>query len=197
MCRMCVRTVVSAMDSADAISAFDCPRPINVRTVRSAGVSDSSSRASSGTGAPSPTNVSTQAASDRGRQERVAVGHDPDGVDELLGPDVLEQEAARTGAERLHHVLVDVEGRQDQDLRGVVLRREDPRGLNAVEPGHADVHQDHVGMEPPGLFDRLLPVSRFAHQVDVRLGAQGHLERRPHQRLVVGDQDPDGHVDPR
>ena len=62
----------------------------------------------------------------------------------------LSRKPLAPAREGLEHVLVEVEGREDQDLRGVVLRREDPGGLDAVELGHADIHQDDVGMELGG-----------------------------------------------
>ena len=48
-------------------------------------------------------------------EQRVAVGDEPDRVDQVARPDVLEQEAARAGADRRVDVLVEVEGGEDED----------------------------------------------------------------------------------
>ena len=61
-----------------------------------------------------------EAAGDRRGQQRVAAGDDADARGELLGRDVLEQEPAGPGAQRLVDVLVRVEGREHQDAHGVL-----------------------------------------------------------------------------
>ena len=70
-------------------------------------------------------------------------------VDEPLRRDVLQQEAARAGAQRVEDVLVHVEGRQHHDLRVAcaAVREQAPRRLDAVELRHAHVHQHDVGLE--------------------------------------------------
>ena len=67
--------------------------------------------------------VLDQPARDRGREERVAGGDHADGLSELVGAGVLEQEAAGAGAEGLVDVVVEVERRQDQDAGRSVCRR--------------------------------------------------------------------------
>jgi hypothetical protein len=42
-----------------------------------------------------------------------------------------------------------------------------------------------------GQPDRLAAVGGLADHLEVGLGVQDHPEPGPHQRLVVGDQDPD------
>jgi hypothetical protein len=54
---------------------------------------------------------------DRGGEERFSGCRDADPRDELLGPDILEKEPACSGRERVVHVLVEVEGRESDDLR--------------------------------------------------------------------------------
>jgi hypothetical protein len=54
------------------------------------------------------------------------------------------------------------------------------------------VHQDHVGPEPAGQFDRLHAVDRLADDLDVVLGLEDQPEAAADQGLVVGDQDPGG-----
>jgi hydrogenase maturation protein HypF len=131
-----------------------------------------------------------------GGEERVAARDGADRGEELLGRVVLEHEAAGARAQRLVDVLVEVEGGQDQDARGVVGGEDAPRRLEPVELRHADVHQDHGGPEARGLVDRLEPVRRLRHDLDVVLAAEQHPEARADHRLVVDDEDADAHAGP-
>ena len=138
-----------------------------------------------------------QAARDRGRQQRLAARHDADALGELLGRDVLEQEAAGARAQRLVDVLVEVEGGQHDHphRRVVVARGDDAAGrLDAVELGHADVHQHDVGLQPARHVDRLHAVDGLADHLDVVLGVEDHLEAGADERLVVGDHDAHAHA---
>ena len=72
-------------------------------------------------------------------------------------------------------------------LMRFVFARQDPGGLDAVEFGHADVHQDDIGMQAASLLDRLAAVCRLADDFDVLFRTQRHLEGSPHERLIVGD----------
>ena len=71
------------------------------------------------------------------------------------------------------------------------VSREPPRGRDAVDPGHADVHQHDIRPQRRRLGHRLVAVRRLAHHVDVRLDLEDHPEPGPHQRLVVDDQHAD------
>ena len=51
------------------------------------------------------------------REQRLARGDDAHRGEQLVGQRVLEQEAARTGAQRVEHVLVEIERREDQHPR--------------------------------------------------------------------------------
>jgi hypothetical protein len=66
-------------------------------------------------------------------------------------------------------------------------------GRQAVELGHADVHQDDRRPEASGLLDGLDPVARLGDDLDVRLAREEHAEAGAHHRLVVGDEDADAH----
>ena len=132
---------------------------------------------------------------DRGGQERVAGGHDPDRVDQLLGWGVLEQEAAGTGPEGLEHVVVPLEGGEDDDPAPQGRLLADPSGgLQAVHLRHLDVHEHDIGLVLPGHDDGLLAVACLADDLQVVLGLQDHSEPGSHHRLVVGEHDADRHV---
>jgi hypothetical protein len=96
--------------------------------------------------------------------------------DQLLRRVVLEHEPARAGPERFVDVLVEAERREDQDPRRLVRRQDAPGCLEAVELGHADVHQDHVRIKTRGLGHGLESVARFRHDFHVLLAGQQHPE---------------------
>ena len=51
-----------------------------------------------------------------------------------------------------------------------------------------------VGSKAGGLLDRLEPVRRLGHDLDVLFAAEQHAEAGADHRLVVGDDDPDRHA---
>jgi hypothetical protein len=87
-----------------------------------------------------------EAAGDRRLQQRVAGRRDADRVEQPRGGRVLEQEAARPEAQGVVDVLAGVERRQHEH-RGLQARVAEDRlrRAQAVEIGHADVHEHDVG----------------------------------------------------
>ncbi len=85
-------------------------------------------------------------AGDARRQQGVPGRDRPDRAQQLDRFGVLDQEARGARPQRLEDVLVQLEGGQDDHpgtgQRG--LRGDAPGGLQAVHPGHPDVHQHHV-----------------------------------------------------
>ena len=129
--------------------------------------------------------------------QRVAGGDDADGGDEVGRRDVLEQEPARTGAKRVHDVLIRVERREHEDARAARLgirACELSRRLHPVHDRHPDVHDDHVGSRPRSRGDRLAAVGGLPDDLDVLLAGQHHAEAGAHQLLVVDEQHTDAHV---
>ena len=119
------------------------------RTSCSRGVSDVRS-AASGAGVGAAGVALDQTPRDRGRQQRLAGRHHPHGMDEVLAPEVLEQEPARARLQRVEDVLVEVEGREDHDLHRILHTGsgETPRRLDPVHARHADVHEHDIGPRP-------------------------------------------------
>ena len=84
---------------------------------------------------------------DARRQQRLTGGDDAHGADQLGRFGVLDEEPAGAGAQRLVHVLVELERREHEhpdafqlSVLGDLSRRGEP-----VDVGHADVHQHDVG----------------------------------------------------
>ena len=129
-------------------------------------------------------------AGDLRREQRVAVGDDAHRREQLLGQRVLEQEAARAGAQRFEHVLVEIERGQDR-ARGSTAVASSPRDatrrLEPVHLRHPDVHEDDVGTLERHQVDGFGAVRGLADDLDVVGRSQQHGEAAAHQRLVVGD----------
>jgi hypothetical protein len=103
---------------------------------------------------------------------------------------VLDQKAAGTPAQRLEDVLIQLERRQDDDLRlGQAGVSDDlAGGGQAVEHGHADVHQHDVGAFPLGEQDGLFAVTGLADHLDVGLGVEQRAESGTDKCLIIGQQ---------
>src|SRR5262249_34866484 len=69
-------------------------------------------------------------------------------------------------------------------------------GLHPVHPRHADIHQDDIGSQFAGAFDRLRAVACLADDLEIGLGVQEQPEADPNELLVVDDQEPDAHASP-
>ena len=188
---MCVLTVVSLMKSSRPISAFERPARDQAEDVELA--LGQLVEPLGGVGLRDARELLDHALRDARGEERVAGGDRADRRDELLGRVVLEHEAARAGAQRLVDVLVEVERRQDQDPRRGVGGEDAPRRLEAVELGHADVHQHDGRVEARRLVDGLEAVARLGDDLDVLLAGEQHAEAGANHRLVVGDEDADRH----
>ena len=188
-------TVASAMCRAAAISALDRPRATSSRIARSRSLSAASRESSTGASGRVPATCSSS--------RRVAVGAtiaSPDATARIAassssGCGVLEQEAAGAGAQRGEHVLVEVERRQDDHARRrvAVALDQHPRRRDAVEPGHADVHQHDVGGGDREALERLAAVLGLADHRHVGLRVDHHPQTGADERLVV-DQEDAGHA---
>ena len=132
-------------------------------------------------------------AGDGRSQQRVAACDDANGGGDLLGPRVLQHEAARARAKRVVDVAVQPEGGQDHHPRAVAGADDPAGGLDPVQHRHAHVHQHHLRSQPGRVGDRLLPVTGLADHGHVRLAVEDLAQADAHQLLVVDDQQR-GHV---
>ena len=103
----------------------------------------------------------------------------------------LGQVGGRPGRPRPQRVL----GQQRRgEHRDAAVGHEAPDGarrLDAVEHGHVEVHQDHVGPERARLLDRALAVGGPADDLDAPVGGQRQLESFGEQQVIVSDEDSD------
>ena len=110
----------------------------------------------------------TQQLSSRARVDRrLAAADRADPGQHLLGVGVLEEVAQGTRVEGGHDPLRVGEGGQHQDV-GQAFGRDGPRRLDAVDPGHLQVHQDDVGSRLRDDCDRLGAVAGGPDHLDVR-----------------------------
>ena len=121
----------------------------------------------------------------------VPVSGRPDGVDELVGLAVLQQEPARAGAQPGEHVVVAIERREDDDPRRPGAARDDAPGrLDPVHARHLHVHEHDVWPGARDHLERLLAVGGLPDDLDVVLDREHQLETRAHEPLVVDEHDP-------
>jgi hypothetical protein len=113
-------------------------------------------------------------------------------VEQDLRFDTLAKVAAGSGAQGVDDELERRE-HDDLDVAKVVGRGDVPGGLDAVDLGHPDIHQDNVSPFAAGQRDRVAPVGCLARNVHVGDGVDEQPEGGAQQRLVVGKQDTDRH----
>src|SRR5262249_527052 len=124
---------------------------------------------------------------------RLSGGDDANAFDELLRRDILEQEAARAGAQRLVDVLVEIERRQDE-YAALDTAEEDPaRRFDSVHSRHANAHQHDMRQQALGQPDRVAAFSGFPDDLDVVFGIQDHAKAVTDERLVVAEKDAGRH----
>ena len=169
---MCVLTVVSLMNSCEAISALESPRAISWRTSSSRSV-----RSSNAWGAQPGRagELVDHVLGDGGGEEGVSSGDDADRGEQLFGWVVLEHEAAGAGAERFVDVVVEVESCQDRGSARFCRPRGSSRRLEAVQLGHADVHRGRRGPER-AVIARLEAVAGLGDHLDVGFVREQHPE---------------------
>ena len=109
-------------------------------------------------------------------EQRLPRGDRADGAGQLLAGRVLEQIAERAGLERGKDVVLVAIGGEHDHARLGIARADLAERLDAVHHRHLDVQEDHVGMGPACLLDRLDAVGRPADDLDVRLELE-HVQR--------------------
>src|SRR6185369_15016647 len=107
------------------------------------------------------------------------------------GRPVLQEIAGSPRADHLQDVLLVVVHRQDEDA-GRRKRLVDPaRRLDPGEARHADVEDDDVRLRLQRLLHGLADVGSLRDDFDVRARLQDPDQTLAHDRVIVGDEDPD------
>ena len=89
-------------------------------------------------------------------------------------------------------ILLPVGGDEDRHRPGDA-RRDRARCLDAADAGHRDVHQHEIGPERVDERHRLLAGGRLAHELEVSGRAEDGAGGPAERRLIVCDEDADGH----
>ena len=142
-----------------------------------------------------------QAAGGGRRNHGVSAVDGADGLKELFGWRILQEEPAGTGLDGGQGVLIEVEGGQHNNLdlgplgtRGLCscLLQNAPGCFNAVHAGHPDIHQDHIGCGGAERLESLNAVAGLGNHFKVRLRIDQHAKTRTDQMLVINQGHPDG-----
>jgi hypothetical protein len=135
--------------------------------------------------------LSEQLAGHRRVDEGLAAVDGANRVGELVKRDVLEQVAARTGADRLEEILFLVADRQHHDLGGRGDLFHLAGGLDAGDLRHPDVHEHDVGGDLAGDLHGLRAVGGLADKLKAGFPLQDHLKSPAEKGMVIRDQHPD------
>ena len=106
----------------------------------------------------------------------------------------LEQVALRPGLQRAGDVLARRVDRKDNDPRAGARRVNLPRGLDAVQFRHGNIHHDHVRASLLHPAHRLPPVGGIAHDGDVALRLEQGAQPVADHGVVVGHKNADRHA---
>ena len=136
----------------------------------------------------------SRASSPRGRAARCPAATVRIAAMSCSGGSSLRTKPLAPALQRLVDVLVEVERREDQDARVGVGGEDPPRRLEAVELGHADVHEHdgRVGSARPSRRPRGRCPPRRRPRCPSS-PAEQQAEAGADHRLVVGDEDADAH----
>ena len=131
---------------------------------------------------------------DARRDERVAARGVPDRAQQIDGLGVLQEEPGGAGADRLEHVLVEVERGEHHDVHGRRATGSATIVRVAARPSTLGIRMSITttsGSSCAGELDRGRAVVGLADDLDVVLGVEQHPQTGPEQRLVVGEHDTD------
>ena len=195
-----VRAVAGLMYSSAAISSLLRPAATSATTSRSRSVSDVEARRRRRCGpAGWADELGDQPPGDAGRQQRLAVGHDPDGPQQLLRLGVLDagsrwrpaRSASKTYSSSSKVVRTTTRTSARSGSAAIAAG-----GGEAVEPGIRMSISTTSGRSRPTRATASSPSVGLAHHLDVGLGVEQEPDAGPHQCLVVGDHDADHGLTP-
>ena len=133
--------------------------------------------------------VAEDVAGDGGGEVGFAGGGGADAFDKFFGGGVLENVAAAAGAEDFVEVGVIVVHGEGDDADGGEEVVDASGGGDAVEFGHADVHDDDLGLEFFGEGDGFEAVFGFADDFEVGFGVEEEADAAADDGVVIGEED--------
>ena len=132
-----------------------------------------------------------EAGLDLGREDDLAAGHGGDRVADALAGSGLRQ----VGADPARHGLVDgvalEMGAQQDDARGQAVAPQRVDDVHPAQRGHLDVEHRDIGAVGANRLERLAPVARLPHELEVGAPAHGADHRFAVERMVIGHEDRD------
>src|SRR5690554_2747956 len=122
-------------------------------------------------------------------QAHLAPGRGAHGLEQLVGPRLLQHVAAGAG---LHHVddqAVLQHAREGHHLHVGMVAADGARGVHTVHDGHQQVHHHHVRLQLLDLGQRFLTVGGLAHDLQVVLQIERQAQAAPDDGVIVDQQD--------
>ena len=118
----------------------------------------------------------------------VALQNLPNGGGQFIAGRCLQQEAGSPGAQGDGGQIRIVVHRQHDDFAVNTLDFQVAQHIEAAEPGHREVGDDHVGSKPLGRLDEEVSVADRADDVEIVLSEQSGQALRD-EHVVVGEKD--------
>jgi len=124
--------------------------------------------------------------SERRRHERPRLAGGIDGIDQVFARRCL-QHVPEADAERLARQRAIVVDGYENDAYRRLLQQKLLRGLDSVQPGHADVGDDDIGLEPHRRFDQRFAVAYDREHIEA--GAEKPTQLLSNVRMVFRKHD--------
>lgn len=132
--------------------------------------------------------VVVEPAGDGGAVEGAAAGDLADGAREGFGRGLFFEETEHAGFAEAFDIGVVAVGGKDEDARHGVGGENLAGGFEAVEDGHGDVHENHIGPEGAGHLDGFAAGACAADQGKMTVGFEQGGEALAHDDVIFGQQ---------
>ncbi len=109
------------------------------------------------------------------------------GLGQIVAGGIFQQIAHGSRANAVKDPIVGVVSGKDDDLRPGQRRHDLPRGLNAVQTRHLDVHQNHIGLQLLRQIHRFDAIGGLTDHLQIRLMIQDDGQTRANDILIVGE----------
>ena len=125
---------------------------------------------------------------ERAVQVNLPLGHRSHGHEQFVGQRALEDESGSARLDALEEIAFVLEHGEGQDADVGKFRLNVPRGLQSSRAGHGNIHDNDLGAEFAGLFNRFLSIGRLAHHFHIRLPLQERADAGPDKGMVLGQE---------